>query len=46
MIAIDHGRQEKGELWQEHSFDHALRTVKDSWETAEYYPPLVAARDA
>ncbi len=36
MIAINHGRQEKGELWQERFFDHALRTVKDYWETVEY----------
>jgi putative transposase len=44
MIAINHGRQEKGELWQERfpslgsgqAFDHALRTVKDYGETVEY----------
>ena len=36
MITINHGRQEKGELWQERFFDHALRTVKDYWETVEY----------
>ncbi len=36
MIAINHGRQEKGELWQERYFDHALRTVKDYWKTVEY----------
>lgn len=35
-IAINHGRQVKGELWQERFFDHALRTVKDYWETVEY----------
>jgi len=38
MITINHGRQEKGELWQERFFDHALRTVKDYWETVEYIP--------
>ncbi len=27
MTAINHGRNEKGELWQERFFDHALRTV-------------------
>src|SRR5271169_1538274 len=36
MIAINHGRQEKGELWQERFFDHALRTMKEYWETVEY----------
>ncbi len=36
MIAINQGRHEKGELWQERFFDHALRTVKDYWETVEY----------
>jgi len=36
MIAINHGRRENGELWQERFFDHALRTVKDYWETVEY----------
>ncbi len=36
MIAINHGRQEKGELWQERFFDHALRTVREYWETVEY----------
>ncbi len=37
-------RSEAGELWQERfpslgsgqAFDHALRTVKDYWETVEY----------
>ena len=32
----EHGRHEKGELWQERFFDHALRTVKDYGETVEY----------
>jgi len=36
MVAINHGRHEKGELWQERFFDHALRTVKDYWQTVEY----------
>ena len=36
MVAINHGRHEKGELWQERFFDHALRTVKDYGETVEY----------
>jgi putative transposase len=44
MIAINHGRHEKGELWQERfpslgsgqAFDHAVRTVKDYWETVDY----------
>ncbi len=36
MIAINHARRDKGELWQERFFDHALRTVKDYWETVEY----------
>ncbi len=31
MIAINHGRREKVELWQERFFDPALRTVKDYW---------------
>ncbi len=35
-IAINRARHEKGELWQERYFDHALRTVKDYWETVEY----------
>jgi REP element-mobilizing transposase RayT len=34
-VAINHGR-EKGELWQERYFDHALRTVKDYGGTGEY----------
>jgi putative transposase len=36
MVAINYGRHEKGELWQERFFDHALRTVKDYGETVEY----------
>ncbi len=36
MIAINHGRQQKGEIWQERFFDHALRTVKDYRETVEH----------
>ena len=44
MIAINHARHEKGELWQERSpslgsgqaFDHALRTEREYWETVEY----------
>ena len=36
MVAINHGRNAKGELWQERFFDHALRTVKDYGETIEY----------
>ena len=36
MIAINHRRQEKGELWQERYFDHAVRTVKDYCKTVEY----------
>ena len=36
MVAINHGRHEKGELWQERFFDYALRTVKDYGETVEY----------
>jgi putative transposase len=35
-IAINNGRRDKGELWQERFFDHALRTVKDYWATVEY----------
>jgi putative transposase len=35
-IAINKGRRERGELWQERFFDHALRTVKDYWATVEY----------
>ncbi len=35
-IAINHARNEKGELWQERFFDHALGTVKEYWETVEY----------
>ncbi len=44
MIAINHGWQGEGELWQERfpslgsgqAFDQALRTVKDCWGTVEY----------
>jgi hypothetical protein len=35
-IAINNGRRERGELWQERFFDHALRTVEDYWATVEY----------
>ena len=48
MIAINHGRQEKGEPWQERfpslgsgqAFDHALRTVKDYRETYVHLNPV------
>jgi REP element-mobilizing transposase RayT len=40
MIAINHGRQEKGELWQERFFDRALRTVKDLGETYIHLNPV------
>lgn len=36
MIAVSRCRRETGELWQGRFFDHALRTVKDYWETVEY----------
>src|SRR5579863_6570705 len=36
MVAINHGRHEKGELWQERFFDRAQRTVKENAETVEY----------
>ena len=36
MVAINHGRQEEGELWQERYFDRAQRTVKEYAETVEY----------
>ena len=36
MVAINHGRHEKGELWQERFFDRAQRTVKEHAETVEY----------
>ena len=36
MVAINHDRHEKEEVWQERFFDHALRTVKDYGETVEY----------
>ena len=36
MIALNHGRYEKGELWQERYFDRAQRTVKEYAETVEY----------
>ena len=36
MAAINKGRRERGELWQGQFFDHALRTVKDYWDTVEY----------
>jgi putative transposase len=29
-------RGETGELWQGRFFDHALRTVRNYWETVEY----------
>ena len=36
MVAVNHARHEKRELWQERYFDHALRTVQDYAETVEY----------
>jgi putative transposase len=36
MVAINHGRHEKGDLWQERFFDRAQRTVKENAETVEY----------
>jgi putative transposase len=36
MTAINKSRRELGELWQRRFFDHALRTVKDYWDTVEY----------
>jgi putative transposase len=33
--AVSMGRRERGELWQERFFDHALRTVKDYWDTVD-----------
>jgi putative transposase len=36
MVAVNHGRREKGELWQERFFDHALRTVKKYGKPVEY----------
>jgi len=39
MIAVNRCRRETGELWQGRFFDHALRTVKDHWETVEYIDP-------
>jgi putative transposase len=36
MVAVNRGRGEAGELWQGRFFDHALRTVKEYWETVEY----------
>jgi hypothetical protein len=30
------GRRGRGELWQGRFFDHALRTVKDYWDTVDY----------
>ena len=36
MVAINHSRNEKGELWQERFFDRAQRTVKEHAETVEY----------
>jgi REP element-mobilizing transposase RayT len=40
MVAINHGRHEKGELWQERFFDHALRTVKHYGETHIHLNPV------
>jgi putative transposase len=37
-VAVNHGRRETGELWQGRFFDHALRRVKEYWETVEYLP--------
>ena len=36
MISINLGRRERGELWQDRFFDHALRTVRDYHEKVEY----------
>jgi len=36
MVAVNRGRRETGELWQGRFFDHALRSVKEYWETVEY----------
>jgi putative transposase len=36
MVAINHGRHEKRELWQERFFDRAQRRVKEYAETIEY----------
>ena len=36
MVAINHGRYEEGELWQERYSDQAQRTVKEYAETVEY----------
>jgi len=36
MIAINHQRRERGELWQGRFFDRALRTVKEYVETVDY----------
>ena len=36
MVAINRGRQEESELWQERYFDRAQRTVKECAKTVEY----------
>jgi putative transposase len=36
MIGINVQRRERGELWQDRFFDHALRTVKEYNERLEY----------
>jgi putative transposase len=35
-IAVNLHRRERGELWQERFFDHALRTVRDYHDKVEY----------
>ena len=51
MIGINVRRRERGELWQDRFFDHALRTVKEYNETVKYIHlnpvrrGLVTARD-
>ena len=35
-IAVNVRRRERGELWQERFFDHALRTVRDYADKVEY----------
>ena len=35
-MALNGRRGESRELWQKRFFDHALRTVRDYWDTVEY----------
>jgi putative transposase len=35
-MAVNRRRGETAELWQGRFFDHALRTVRDYWDTVEY----------